>query len=292
MEEKAAATTTKETPVKEDHPEPTTLPENSEAKEDSTEVHVVTSINQEIQVDSTATTLTTTTSGTTTTVRPSHVKKISIPEVSSLDTSTSPGQSYQYISIGTPRPTQDNVLELEKLFLNEKLQLSSDPVKKKRKIAASSSISSKPGFLERPVRVDSSITVVSDLYEKNNSKSRTPKVKSLPSIFIPSTPPPASYVAPTQPYFQIDNNQEFVILNTNSEADPDHQEIKISSAKVDLDDLIVENVEKILRIKVPNDPQLRHRGVSKSSGEEMVSDTIFYALNYYGSEDVLVNLKI
>ena len=283
MEEKAAATTTKETPVKEDHPEPTTLPENSEAKEDSTEVHVVTSINQEIQVDSTATTLTTTTSGTTTTVRPSHVKKISIPEVSSLDTSTSPGQSYQYISIGTPRPTQDNVLELEKLFLNEKLQLSSDPVKKKRKIAASSSISSKPGFLERPVRVDSSITVVSDLYEKNNSKSRTPKVKSLPSIFIPSTPPPASYVAPTQPYFQIDNNQEFVILNTNSEADPDHQEIKISSAKVDLDDLIVENVEKILRIKVPNDPQLRHRGVSKSSGEEMVSDTIFYALNYYGS---------
>ena len=283
MEEKAAATTTKETPVKEDHPEPTTLPENSEAKEDSTEVHVVTSINQEIQVDSTATTLTTTTSGTTTTVRPSHVKKISIPEVSSLDTSTSPGQSYQYISIGTPRPTQDNVLELEKLFLNEKLQLSSDPVKKKRKIAASSSISSKQGFLERPVRVDSSITVVSDLYEKNNSKSRTPKVKSLPSIFIPSTPPPASYVAPTQPYFQIDNNQEFVILNTNSEADPDHQEIKISSAKVDLDDLIVENVEKILRIKVPNDPQLRHRGVSKSSGEEMVSDTIFYALNYYGS---------
>ena len=281
MEEKA--TTTKETPVQEDHPEPTTIPENSEAKEDSTEVHVVTSINQEIQVDSTATTLTTTTSGTTTTVRPSHVKKISIPEVSSLDTSTSPGQSYQYISIGTPRPTQDNVLELEKLFLNEKLQLSSDPVKKKRKIAASSSISSKPGFLERPVRVDSSITVVSDLYEKNNSKSRTPKVKSLPSIFIPSTPPPASYVAPTQPYFQIDNNQEFVILNTNSEADPDHQEIKISSAKVDLDDLIVENVEKILRIKVPNDPQLRHRGVSKSSGEEMVSDTIFYALNYYGS---------
>ena len=250
MEEKAAATTTKETPVKEDHPEPTTLPENSEAKEDSTEVHVVTSINQEIQVDSTATTLTTTTSGTTTTVRPSHVKKISIPEVSSLDTSTSPGQSYQYISIGTPRPTQDNVLELEKLFLNEKLQLSSDPVKKKRKIAASSSISSKPGFLERPVRVDSSITVVSDLYEKNNSKSRTPKVKSLPSIFIPSTPPPASYVAPTQPYFQIDNNQEFVILNTNSGADPDpdHQEIKLSSAKVDLDDLIVENVEKILRI--------------------------------------------
>ena len=290
MEEKA--TTTKETPVKEDHPEPTTIPENSEAKEDSTEVHVVTSINQEIQVDSTATTLTTTTSGTTTTVRPSHVKKISIPEVSSLDTSTSPGQSYQYISIGTPRPTQDNVLELEKLFLNEKLQLSSDPVKKKRKIAASSSISSKPGFLERPVRVDSSITVVSDLYEKNNSKSRTPKVKSLPSIFLPSTPPPASYVAPTQPYFQIDNNQEFIILNTNSEADEDHQEIKISSAKVDLDDLIVENVEKILRIKVPNDPQLRHRGVSKSSGEEMVSDTIFYALNYYGSEDVLVNLKI
>ena len=285
MEEKAAATTTKETPVQEDHPEPTTIPENSEAKEDSTEVHVVTSINQEIQVDSTATTLTTTTSGTTTTVRPSHVKKISIPEVSSLDTSTSPGQSYQYISIGTPRPTQDNVLELEKLFLNEKLQLSSDPVKKKRKIAASSSISSKPGFLERPVRVDSSITVVSDLYEKNNSKSRTPKVKSLPSIFIPSTPPPASYVAPTQPYFQIDNNQEFVILNTNSGADPDpdHQEIKLSSAKVDLDDLIVENVEKILRIKVPNDPQLRHRGVSKSSGEEMVSDTIFYALNYYGS---------
>ena len=281
MEEKAAATTTtKQTPVKEDHPEPTTIPENSEAKEDSTEVHVVTSINQEIQVDSTATTLTTTTSGTTTTVRPSHVKKISIPEVSSLDTSiSSPGQSYQYISIGTPRPTQDNVLELEKLFLNEKLQLSSDPVKKKRKIAASSSISSKPGFLERPVRVDSSITVVSDLYEKNNSKSRTPKVKSLPSIFLPSTPPPASYVAPTQPYFQIDNNQEFVILNTNSEADQDHKEIKIStSAKVDLDDLIVENVEKILRIKVPNDPQLRHRGVSKSSSEEMVSDTIFYAL--------------
>ena len=100
MEEKAAATTTKETPVKEE-PEPTSMPLHSESKEDSTEVHVVTSINQEIQVDSgrsTATTLMTSTSGTTTTVRPSHVKKISIPEVSSLDTSTAPGgQSYQYI---------------------------------------------------------------------------------------------------------------------------------------------------------------------------------------------------
>ena len=264
MEEKAA-TTTKETPKKEE-PEPTSVPENSEVNEESTEVHVVTSINQEIQVDSgsTATTLTTT-GATTTTVRPSHVKKISIPEVSSLDTSTAPGgQSYQYISIGTPRPTQDNVLELEKLFLNEKLQLSSDPVKKKRKVASSSI--SKPGFLERPVRVDSSITVVSDLYPKNTSKSRAPIVKSLPSIFLPSTPPPASYVAPTQPYFQIDNDEEFIILNNS---DQDHK------SAVDLDDLIVENVEKILRIKVPNDPQLRHRGVSKSD-EDMVSHNNYF----------------
>ena len=152
-------------------------------------------------------------------------------------------------------------MELEKLFLNEKLQLSSDPVKKKRKVPGSG-IVSKPGFLDRPVRVDSSITVVSDLYEKNNSKSRTPKVKSLPSIFLPSTPPPASYVAPTQPYFQTDFDEEFVILNSDSEKFR-------KSAKVDLDDLIVENVEKILRIKVPNDSQLRHRGVSKST--KMVS---------------------
>ena len=270
MEEEATTTTTtKETPIKEE-PEPTSVPENSEVKEESTEVHVVTSINQEIQVDSGSTATTqTTTSATTTTVRPSHVKKISIPEVSSLDTSiTTPGgQSYQYISIGTPRPTQDNVLELEKLFLNEKLQLSSDPVKKKRKVASSSI--SKPGFLERPVRVDSSITVVSDLYPKNTSKSRAPIVKSLPSIFLPSTPPPASYVAPTQPYFQIDNDEEFIILNNS---DQDHPK-----SVVDLDDLIVENVEKILRIKVPNDPQLRHRGVSKSSAnEDMVSRNNYF----------------
>ena len=202
----------------------------------STEVHVVTSINQEINVDSSVEVTTTTAS----------------PEDSNTY-STTPAGSYQYISYGTPKA--ENVLELEKLFLNEKLNVAQDPNKRKRKV------NSVPKFLEKPVKVDSTITVVSDLYEKNK-----PKIKNT-RVYVPSTPPPTSYKAPTQPFSEeaseeYDDEVEYVevVSKENEYDDGAPVELKSSSSHHDdLDDMIIDSVEKALNIKVPNDPQLRHR---------------------------------
>ena len=224
------------------------------AQDESTEIHVVTSINHEINVDSTTTTT----------------------ELPTLETSTTPPGSYQYISIGTPKPTQDNVLELEKLFLNEKLKVSSDVEKKKRKVNPEID-NSKPAFLNKPVKVDSTITVVSDLYESN-----TPKIKNT-KIYVPSTPPPTSYQAPTEPfsiepevftvnYDTINDDIEYVEVSNDEDEKNNGKPIELRNPKQfkirkndNLDDLIIESVEKTLNIHVPEDPKLRHRGVTKSA---------------------------
>lgn len=94
----------------------TSLEPTTEPVFDSTEVHVVTSQSDEIHVD----------------------------------VETTPASSYQYVSIGTPIPSE-NILELERLFLNENLKPEGgDPEKKKRKVVMDD---------PKPVMVDSSIIV-------------------------------------------------------------------------------------------------------------------------------------
>ena len=204
---------------------------------------MVTSINQEINhVDSSV--------EVTTTIAP--------PEDSSNSYSTTPAGSYQYISYGTPKA--ENVLELEKLFLNEKLNVAQDPNKRKRKV------NSVPKFLDKPVKVDSTITVVSDLYEKNK-----PKIKNT-RVFVPSTPPPTSYKAPTQPFSveeaseEYDDDVEYVEVVSKENEYDDGAPVELKSHD-DLDDMIIESVEKALNIKVPNDAQLRHRHLAYKKGQ-------------------------
>ena len=99
----------------------TTAPPTTE-KEDTTEIHVVTSLSDEISGISP--TLQTSTA-------PAPTKPISV-----TPSPTATGASYQFISIGTPA-AKDNVLELERLFLNENLKPEQDSDKIKRKVTNS-----------------------------------------------------------------------------------------------------------------------------------------------------------
>ena len=66
-----------------------------------------------------------------TSTAPAPTKPISV-----TPTPTTTGGSYQFISMGTPN-AKDNVLELERLFLNENLKPEQDSDKIKRKVTNS-----------------------------------------------------------------------------------------------------------------------------------------------------------
>ena len=66
-----------------------------------------------------------------TSTAPAPTKPISV-----TPSPTATGASYQFISIGTPT-AKDNVLELERLFLNENLKPEQDSDKIKRKVTNS-----------------------------------------------------------------------------------------------------------------------------------------------------------
>lgn len=179
--------------------------------EDSTEVHVVTSISDEHETTS------------TTTVKP---------------VVASTPQSYQYVSFGTLEPTtstEEPVLELEKLFLNEKLNVE-DSEKKKRKV------DSRPA----PVQVDSQIKVVDR---------------------VPSQALPTSYVAPGLRPEQV---KDFVgkeaIIGESAEYDYTSEENVpfLDNLTDDLDKLIISSVEEALQVSIPADSTLRTRDVKKS----------------------------
>ncbi len=144
--------------------------------------------------------------------------------------------SYSFVSIGT-QDAKDNVLELERLFLNEKLQSSDQEEREKikRKVTGF--------FLDKkePVQVDSSITVVSDLYENN---------PPITQQFKPSTKPPTKYKAPAEPFELPD-----LAADKNDQEDQEDSE----KSGMNLDDMIISAIEGALNVQVPDDETLRHR---------------------------------
>ena len=218
-------------------PTVTVLPESD--TEESTEVHVVTSVSDEIGVSPTL--------GISTTSAPAPTTPISI-------TNKSPN-SYSFISIGSSK-AKENVLELERLFLNEKLKTNEDSDKIKRKVK---------NFLkdQKPVKVDSSITVISDLYENNDYQGKKGKK------------PPIHYQAPSDPFNpervkDFIKEPEVVEKKTEEKAKIRATRQPIAAIKervaesesddMSLDDMIIKSVEEALAIRVPKDPMLRHRG--------------------------------
>ena len=192
---------------------PTAEPET----EDSTEVHVVTSISDEHEIVTTTTTAPTTTVQDTTTTEPF----VSTPKT-----------SYQYVSFGTLEPTTEQ-LSLEKLFLDEKLDVE-ESEKKKRRVF-------NPG---QTVQVDSQIQVVQAL--------------------------PTSYIAPKKSYqvpgLKAEQVKETVAKDAIVE-DYDYTSEEnvpfLDNLTEDLDKVIVNSVEKALQVSIPQDEMLRTRGVTK-----------------------------
>jgi hypothetical protein len=237
-------------------------------EEGSTEIHVVTSITADIDTTAQAQS------------QQQQTRTTETPMTSTV-------LSYQYSSIGTPKTLTTPILELERLFLNEHLQ---DPAnagnKPKRKVE---------GFFAdngKPVQVDSSIQVVSELYENND-------------IFEPSEAPTDVYQAPTNIYeipaefseitavnsLQPERVKDFSnvpddAINTDEEeyeylepeqvteqealdrvaaiAPPTQNDAEKSSDQTQpsLDNTIIKAIEEALEIDVPVDSQLRHRDAS------------------------------
>ena len=100
----------------------TTTAQPATEKADTTEIHVVTSLSDEISGIS---------PNLQTSTAPAPTKPISV-----TPTPTATGGSYQFISMGKAT-AKDNVLELERLFLNENLKPEQDSDKIKRKVTNS-----------------------------------------------------------------------------------------------------------------------------------------------------------
>ena len=183
-----------------------------ESQDESTEVHVVTSISDEHETPTESPTTTT----TTTTVKP---------------VVSTPGSSYQYVSFGTLEPaTTEGVLELEKLFLNEKLDVD-EADKKKRKVE------SRPA----PVQVDSQIKVLG-----------------------PSQALPTSYVAPGLRSEQVKDFIGKDAINTDDYDYTSEENVPfLDNLTEDLDSLIISSVEEALQVSIPLDSTLRTRDVKK-----------------------------
>ena len=200
---------------------PTNQPEEA-----STEVHVVTSISDELGPVST------TSESKTSTTSESKTSTTSEASLSSKPTSG----SYQFISLGNEN-AKDNVLELERLFLNEKLnpepEEDSDKIKRK--------VQSNPGFFKhtKPVQVGSSVTVI--------------------NRFEPSTQPPTKYKAPSEG-FGFEPELKDLVQDKSIDNEEDYEYEEDVEDKMDLDDMIIKAVEEALAIQVPQDPMIRYRG--------------------------------
>ena len=134
---KSTTTTTTTTTTKVSVTEtPSTTPQPPPEVYETTEVHVVTSLSDEIGVSPTLETSTTPvpTMPISPSLKPVKTTPISIQPVRPSPSPTA--GSYQFISIGTPI-AKDNVLELERLFLGENLQPEQDSNKIKRKVSNS-----------------------------------------------------------------------------------------------------------------------------------------------------------
>ena len=147
---------------------------------------------------------------------------------------TTPKASYQYISLGTPK---DNVLELERLFLNEKLKSPVDSVKKKRKVPSN-------GFFFQ-------------------DSVAPPTIYTAPTIF--------SY---EKDDFSSAETLKELVEDDAIDRDDDIQKIEVAQnlpKPPPLDDLIIKSIEDTLKIHVPNDNLLRHRNKTLSENSEEVS---------------------
>ena len=198
-----------------------------ESQDESTEVHVVTSISDEHETPTEPTT-------TTTTVKP---------------VVSTPGSSYQYVSFGTLEPaTTEGVLELEKLFLNEKLDVD-EADKKKRKVET------RPA----PVQVDSQIKVLG-----------------------PSQALPTSYVAPG---LRSEHVKDFIGKEAIDTDDYDYTSEEnvpfLDNLTEDLDNLIISSVEEALQVSVPLDSTLRTRDVKKPKRNPNEKGQVRIKINFY-----------
>ena len=121
----------------------------------------------------------------------------------------------------------------------------------------------------KPTQVDSTIQVVSDLYENNN-------------VYEPSTKPPTNYKAPSLPFklpvqindaLEPERVKDFIEDDAINTEDDEYEYVdhgvitddrvstteETNGQEMILDDMIIKSVEEALAIRVPNDPMIRHR---------------------------------